>query len=58
MTALPEIFTRERRSRQGVEKLRCGPLSPRIGHQTYSFRDVSSPISGRFQLNANFLNTL
>jgi hypothetical protein len=58
MTAPHEIFTRVRRSRQGVEKRRCGPLSPRIGHQTYSLWDVSSPISGRFQLNANFLNTL
>jgi hypothetical protein len=58
MTAPPEIFTRVRRSRQGVEKLRCGLLSPRIGHQTYCFWDVSSPIRGRYQLNANFLNTL
>ncbi len=41
-----------------VEKLPQSPLSPRNGHQIRRLWDVSSPISGRNQLDAGFFNRL
>ena len=41
-----------------VEKRPWWPLSPRLGHQIRWLWDVSSPISGRNQLDAGFFNRL
>jgi hypothetical protein len=50
------LFTRVRGRDQPVEKLPLCTLSPQIRHQIRRFWGVSSPISGRHQLNADFFN--
>jgi hypothetical protein len=47
-----------RRNPQRVEKLPWVALSHQIGHQICRFGTFSSPICGRYQLNADFFNTL
>jgi hypothetical protein len=45
-------------SYQAVEKLPLYPLAPLIGYQIRRFWGFQSPICGRYQLNADFFNTL